>query len=227
MGESQDDIICDSSSLIALTDTCFLPALSVLSNHLNGNFIIPQSVEDECVNTPVNNKNYALNALRIKHAIDRGVIRVCAIDASQGAREIMGVANGIFYLSGKPLALIQLGESEILALCGSFGIKNVLIDERTTRLLIESPLSLKDHFEEEFGRSIGVNEENLRKFESMTKGLSLFRSSEILITAYEKGYFSSLDKLQVRTLEAALYSLKFSGCSISFEEISDFLATIR
>ncbi|HQT45512.1 MAG TPA: hypothetical protein PLO51_06030, partial [Candidatus Micrarchaeota archaeon] len=123
MGENSQDIICDSSSLIALTDTCFLPALSVLSNHFSGNFIIPQSVEDESVNTPVNNKNYALNALRIKHAIDRGVLRVCAVDASREARQIMDLANEIFFLGGKPLTLIQLVESEILALCNAFGVK--------------------------------------------------------------------------------------------------------
>ncbi len=227
MGDSSDDIICDSSSLIALTDTCFLPALSVLSNHFTGNFIIPQSVEDETVNTPVNNKNYALSALRIKHAIDRKVLRVCAVDASKEAAEIMKVANEIFYLGGKPLTLIQLGESEILALTNIFGVKNVLIDERTTRILVESPLSLKDHFEDEFGKVVGINESNLRKFENYTKGLKLFRSSEVLITAYEKGYFSSLDNLEIKTLEAALYSLKFSGCSISFEEIADFMATVR
>ncbi|MBM3229930.1 hypothetical protein FJZ26_05840 [Candidatus Parvarchaeota archaeon] len=221
------DFICDSSSLISLTDTCFLPAISTICSSFDGSFLIPKSVEAESVTTPVKNKAYALNALRIKHAIDRGILKVSPFDASMHASQIMEIANNVFFLSGKPMPLLHQGESEILALCDALGINNVLIDERTTRMLIESPLLLKDHLAKEFKKNIGTNEENLGKFQKLTSSLNLFRSSELLILAYEKGYFSSLGALELDTLEAGLYSLKYSGCAISFEEIVTFVESVR
>ena len=61
----------------------------------------------------------------------------------------------------------------------------------------------------------------------MTAKLQLFRSSEMLAAAYEKGYFSSLGGLELKTLEAGLYSLKFAGCAISFEEINSYIDSLR
>jgi hypothetical protein len=45
--------------------------------------------------------------------------------------------------------------------------------------------------------------------------------------AYEKGYFKSFGRLQTEALEAALYKVKYSGCSISFDEIMDYVSRVR
>ena len=44
--------------------------------------------------------------------------------------------------------------------------------------------------------------------------------------AYEEGFFNSFDKLQREALEAALYKMKYSGCSISFDEIFDYMSWV-
>jgi predicted adenine nucleotide alpha hydrolase (AANH) superfamily ATPase len=35
------------------------------------------------------------------------------------------------------------------------------------------------------------------------------------------------EKLQKEALEAALYKLKYCGCSISFEEITEYLSLVK
>jgi len=119
------------------------------------------------------------------------------------------------------------GEGETLALALELGLTNVLIDERTSRVLIEGPDVMCHHLEEELHRSIRINNKYLDRFQQMTGGLSLFRSSELLILAYEHGYFKKFKGLEKEALEAALYGIKFAGCSISFEEIEDFTRSLK
>jgi intracellular sulfur oxidation DsrE/DsrF family protein len=105
-------------------------------------------------------------------------------------------------------------------------LRNVLIDERTTRMLVEAPLDMKAHLEDEFQKKIEVNQKNLDRFLEMTRNFNLFRSTEIAITAYEKGLFKDYGEMEKRAIEAALYGLKFSGCSISFSEIEEYCKSL-
>jgi hypothetical protein len=60
----------------------------------------------------------------------------------------------------------------------------------------------------------------------MTKGLKILRSSELVIFAYKKGYFDSFSDPKT-VLKSALYRLKYTGCSLSFEEIDDYISSIK
>jgi len=55
-------------------------------------------------------------------------------------------------------------------------------------------------------------------------GIRFFRSSELLLLAYEKGYFADYGKLKEDAIEASLYKLKYSGCAVGFGEISDYIS---
>ena len=112
----------------------------------------------------------------------------------------------------------------MLALSREIGVDNLLIDERTTRMLAEDPESLRQHLEEELRRPITVDEENLSSIARLTKGIRFFRSSELLLLAYEKGYFADYGKLKEDAIEASLYKLKYSGCAVGFGEISDYIS---
>ena len=217
-------MVCDSSALISLTDSCFMHALYFLKKKYRGSFIIPPSVEYECVTHPMNMKMHALHALRIKRAINDGIIDVVQLPEQSGVQEIKWLANNLFYAGGTPLRLIQEGETEMLSLAHQLGMQNMLVDERTVRMLVEDPESLRIHLEEEFHRPITTNEENLSSFSRLTKGMRFFRSSELLLLAYEKGYFSDYGALQHEAIEAALYKVKYAGCAVGFSEISDYIS---
>jgi hypothetical protein len=81
--------------------------------------------------------------------------------------------------------------------------------------------------EDEFSVNIMVNKENLRAISSTYSQLNLLRSCELVVLAYEKGFFDHFGDLKKDALEAALFSVKYSGCSMSFDEIAEFMKTVK
>jgi hypothetical protein len=167
-------------------------------------------------------RNYALHAIRLKRAIAEGMIDVVGAKADNAAEEIRFSANNLFYSSGTPIRLLHQGESDVISLALEIGVDNLLMDERTARMLVEDPESLRQHLEHELGRPVTINEENMAQFSRATKRLRFFRSSELILLAYEKGYFSDYGELERDAVEASLYKLKYSGCAIGFGEIGEY-----
>jgi len=219
---SGQSIVCDSSSLISLTDSCFVHVIYFLKKKYSGRFIIPPSVEKECVEQPMHIKNYALHAIRLKRAIAENMIDVVEAKPEKAAEEIKFIANNIFHADGTPLRLLHAGEADVISLALELGVDNILMDERTTRMLVEDPEALRQHLEHELGKQIGINEESLSAFSRATKRLRFFRSTELILLAHEKGYFADYGELEREAVEASLYKLKYSGCAIGFEEIGDY-----
>jgi hypothetical protein len=222
--KSSSTLVCDSSALISLTDSCFIHSLYFLRKKSRASFLIPPSVEFECVDHPFRMKMHAIHALRLKRAINDGVVSIMPVSDPGETEKIKWMANNIFYSNGTPLRILHEGETEVLALASELGVENILVDERTTRMLAEDPDSLHKHLEEEFHRPISVNDENLSQFQRLTKNMKFFRSSELLLLAYEKGYFADYKELENDAIEAALYKLKYAGCAVGFGEISKYVS---
>jgi len=222
------DVLCDSGVLISLTAGCMDNLLHFFAQNYHLRFIIPPSVEYESVLRPLQSdlRKYLFSAIRIRNAMDDGVIVRVDANVANRARRIMELANNLFYVRGNPMRLLQQGECEILALARTVGVEYILIDERTTRVLVEAPLSLKDHLEKEFGVHVMVNKKNLKELTSEIAPLRAIRSSELVMLAYEKGFFRSFKKLEKDALAAALYKMKYCGCSISFHEIDHYLSWV-
>ena len=174
-----------------------------------------------------NLRQHLFSAVRIRDAIDDGVITVVDAKVADKTRRIMNMANNMFYIKGRPLRLIHHGESEILALSKKLGIENILIDERTTRMLIEAPFSLKEHLEEEFRVNVMVDKKKFKELTSEISSIQAIRSSELVMLAYENGYFRRFEKIQKKAVEAALYKMKYSGCSIGFDEINEYMTWVK
>jgi len=223
------DVLCDSGVLISLTAGCLDNILYHFSDHNNVRFVIPPSVEYETVTRPLYNnlKKHLFSAIRIKDAIADGVIEVVDAKVEDEARRVMHAANNMFYMKGQPVRLLQFGESEMLALASALGVEDIIVDERTTRMLIEAPFQLKEHLEKEFQVNVMVNKNSFRELSSRISKLNVLRSSELVVLAYENGYFKNFSNLQREALEAALYKMKYSGCSISFDEIKGYIEMER
>jgi predicted nucleic acid-binding protein len=223
------DFICDSGVLISLTAGCLDGILYHFAERNNVRFVIPPSVEYETVTRPLYNnlKKHLFSAIRIKDAIADGIVEVVDAKVEDEGRRIMNSANGLFYIQGKPVRLVQYGESEMLALALALGVDNILVDERTTRILIEAPFQLKAHLESEFGVNVMVNKASLRELSSRVSQLKVLRSSELVMLAYEHGFFKNFTNLQREAVEAALYKMKYCGCSISFDEIREYMEMVR
>jgi len=222
------DIICDSSSLISLADSCLLPTLKTIKDHLNGKICISRRVEYESIAHPMQIPEYSLAALRIKKALNDGLLTlVDSKSAGAETQQILAHANKVYSIDGRPLVIIQDGEAEMLALAHELGIANILMDERTTRMLSEAPGEMRDHYEKEFGKPVHMDEKEVAWFRNMTKGTNIFRSSEIVVAAYDLGYFKEYKGMEKQMLEASLYALKFAGCGVSFDEIKEFVRGLK
>ncbi|MEM2963370.1 MAG: hypothetical protein QXW70_03735 [Candidatus Anstonellales archaeon] len=217
------DIVCDSSSIISLTDSCLVNVLYFLADMFDGKFIISKGVENECVRRPMGMKSHALGALIIRKAISDGILFVYEESVKESGKEIMDLANHSFFIDGRPLHLVDEGEAETLALAQRIGSSTLLMDERTTRILYEEPMRLARHLEDEFRKKVRVDYRRLYKFLRRVGKINFIRSTELVAVAYEKGFFSSFGKMEKVALESSLYALKFSGASTGFEEIKSYV----
>jgi hypothetical protein len=89
------------------------------------------------------------------------------------------------------------------------------VDERTTRVMIESPEALKKIMEKKLHTEIKVNLSEIKKL----KSFKFIRSSELIYIAYKHGLLDY--KKDKSVLDAMLYSVKFHGTAISSKEIED------
>lgn len=224
-----EDLFCDSSSLISLTGSCLDNVVYYISNKFQLRFVIPPFVEYETIDRPISSdlKQYSFSAIKIKKLLADKVVVKIDKDVRKKTDRILYLANNSLFVKGKPITLLQRGEAEMIALAFELGVKNILIDERTTRMMIEAPFRMKEHMEKEFGVNIMINNGNLREFSDIVRGMQVVRSSELLILAFENGFFDGFGDMKIPALEAALYKIKFSGCSISFDEVQEYIKSVR
>ena len=222
-------ILADSSSLISLTDSCFLDIFHFLNKKKGVELYITPGVEEEIISRPlsIKMKAYALSALRMKRDVEGGQIKKIDANTSELTKRIMDMGNNMFFSRGKPIHLIDLGETDIIASASLLGIKTLLIDERTTRMLIESPFRVKDHLEEELGTSVILNEKNYYSFREIVAPMKVIRSVELLSVAFELGYLDKFGKDKENAFEAALYKIKYSGCAVRFDEIETLIQRVK
>lgn len=221
------EVLCDSSSLISLTGACLDNVLYFLKDRFGIRFLIPPSVEEECVTAPLSKglKEYAFSARKIERAIENNVLYRTQMEPAT-THSFLSCANNLFFIRGKPLPLVHRGEAEVLAFANESGISTLLIDERTTRLLIEAPFRIKEHLELEFRVNIMLDRNNLSRFSELTRNFEVIRASELLILAYEHGFMDEFKNTKKDALEAALHKLKYSGCAIRFDEIKEFMRSL-
>ncbi len=217
------EVVCDSSALISLTEACMLPALEFVHESFGLVFVITEGVFYEAIGHPLHMKQpmYRLSALKILELLEKGMLRQHTRSKStiELTQELLEYGNNMFFMRGKPVKLVHEGEMEMLALAIAEDVPYVLMDERTTRLMVESPMSIKRHLEEEFRINVMVNKRNLKAFEDLVENITVVRSVELLALAYERGYFNKFRRKE-EMFEAALYKMKYSGCAVSEDEIA-------
>ena len=220
----QKILIFDSGSLISLSINGLLEELKKLKKIFNGEFIITKEVKKEVVDNPIKIKMYELEALKIQNLIDEGCLNmpnkigITDKEITNLMFKLMNFANTMFIGNRNEIQLIQQGETSCLALSKILNekkIKNVLVvDERTTRMLVEKPENLKELLEKKMHTNVKLKESNFKEF----NGFKIIRSTELIYIAYKKGLINLRGK---EVLDALLYALKFKGCAISSEEIEE------
>ncbi|MEM3405983.1 MAG: hypothetical protein QW117_03375 [Candidatus Pacearchaeota archaeon] len=216
-------IIFDSSVIINFALNGILNILENLKKIFPGKFIITKEVKKEIIDTPLNNKKYELEALQINKLFNNKIlelpetINIKSEEITKESKKVLNLINNSFYIKNKQIHIIDEGEASCIALsflCENKGIKSIIaIDERTTRLLCENPFNLKEILEKKLHTEI-----TLKKNLDFLKWIKCVRSSELVFFAYKKNI---VDIESNNVLDALLYAVKFKGCSISEQEISE------
>lgn len=214
-------LICDSSSLISLSESCLLGSLEFLKKNTAGmEFRIPPEVMRETIQRPLKIRRFEYSAIRLNHLLQQRTASLVEYpDTTRLADKLLQMANNIFSVGGRQLQLVQRGEAECLAVYKKAGASALLIDEKTTRLLLESPETLLKKISTEYEQKIEVNQEALAEWKERTGGIFVMRSSELLAVAAAKGFFRRYASMEKQALQASLYAVRNAGCSVSEEHM--------
>jgi hypothetical protein len=222
--ETKKAIIFDAGALISLSMNGLLDELQKLKGIFKGDFLITEQVREEVIDKPVKIKYFEFEALKVQQLLEEKVLKMAdsyGIDNSlinSKTEEIINIANGFFMSSNNKINIMHLAEASCLALSKILhekGIENVVvIDERTTRMLVEKPENLKELLE----RKIHTKMVLVRKDFQYFKEFKIIRSAELMYVAWKNNL---IDVKKGEVLEALLYALKSKGCSISEEEINE------
>ena len=204
-------LILDAGPLIILSNCCLLNILEFLNNR-GIRFCITPTVYKETVEKPIKNEYYMWSAIRIKNIIDK-FIEIREVDVGDWNK----IANRCFTCEGKYLEICHKGELEALVLANKTPPHVLVMDERTTRLLLEDPHLLKCRLERKFKGEIKMIEENILKFQKEFHKVLIIRTAELYLLARKLGYPG--DK---KIDYAVLYSLKRKGSGISTTEIIEY-----
>lgn len=208
-------LVTDSSSIISLASSCLLWILP----RINVRLIIPQEVFRESIERPRKIRRFMYESDRISLLLKKGIIQTVSADNSFVGK-VDSLVNNLLFYKKYPLRIMHRGEIECLAVLLKQNQKHLLVDERTTRLLIEDINALKNYIQSRTGYRLRINERVRNELEDMFYGVYVFRSSELVAYAYEKGLFEEYGK---HVLEHALWAVKFGGCSITSQEVRDYV----
>src|SRR3989344_4289768 len=216
-------LIFDSGPIISLTMSGLLPVLEKLKENFKGEFIMTHQVKQEVVDKPLKIKKYELEAIQVNTLLEKGIFKSSSNFFSNQKLEletnkILKMANGALrgVKDKSKINLLQGGEASCIAFARLCKCNNVIvIDERTTRLLSESPRSLHKLMERKLHTHLMLEESLIREF----KHLKFIRSPELLFIAYKKNLIPM--KKDKQLLDALLYGVKFKGAAISSGEIEE------
>ena len=219
-------LVFDTGTIIGLILNNSLWILESLKKKFGGEFYITPIVKYELVDRPIKGKKFKFEAIIIADYIKRGILKVYDSDLKVKTNRIMSFANKVFSSSDGFLKLFQEAEMEALALVKEINADALLIDERSTRVLVENPKNLVKLLTKKLHTKVWINNDNLKMFLKEVGKVSVLRSAELLVLAYEQGlmdkYISSYED-EKELLEAILWGTKLRGCSISVDEINDII----
>lgn len=200
-----------------------LDLLYDLKKLFRGKFIVTKSVKYETIDRPIGIKKFELAALKVNQLLKDKILElpdslnINEKEIKLRSNEILKKLNNSFLAGEEFMHIIDSGEASCLALsliCQEKNIENVIvIDERTTRMLGESPENLRRLFESKLHTKVILKQELV-----FLKDIKFIRSSELVYIAYKKNLIHLKNG---DVLDALLYATKFKGAAISRQEIEE------
>ncbi len=221
-------IVFDSGPIISLTTNNLLWILKPLKERYKGHFHITNAVKKELVDRPLQTKKFKFEALQVMKCIREGIFEVVSNkEIMQQTEKLLSLANNIFSAFGHNIQIVHRAEIAGIACSLFFKGQAMVIDERTTRVLIENPKKLLHILQHKLHTDVQVNKNNLKDFTNLAGGMRIIRSVELVTVAYELGlldnYLAKIPNPRKNLLESVLWGVKLNGCAVSRKEIEQIL----
>ena len=226
-------LIFDTGPIIRLTLNNLLWVLNPLKKIFGGSFIIPEAVKIECIDNPLRTKRFKFEAMQVLRELYVGNLNlVKSEEISILSQNLIDITNHTLKAHNAFIQIVQPGEMQVLAAAKLLKSKAVVIDERTTRMLVEEPERLANLMQRRLHTKVTVDYDKLNKLKKLTDGIKIIRSVELATLAYEykllnKYIIPSEEKiyknLNKELLDSVLWGLKLNGCSVSHTEIDIIL----
>ena len=218
-------LLFDSSALISMSLTGTLPLLEKLKKDYKGKFLIPASIKLEIVDNALRTQRFKLGGYKLKRLIDNKTLEVLDESAYKtDIQRLSSLANSTFSARGKDIKIIHPGEIALLVIAHKGSEDDaVVVDERTTRLLVEAPEEIAKLLGRKLHTHISVDENKLASLKKEMTSVAILRSVDLCLAAYLKGHVEG----EVDMFDGLLWALKFAGCAISGKEIKEYLHEVR
>lgn len=225
-------IVFDAGPVISLTMNNLLWIFKSLESKYKGEFYISNAVKNELIDKPLKIKRFKFEALQVLQYLNKDIIKIVDNERiKKTTLELLDLANNCFKARGNWIQVVHYGEMEGIAACLYLNSDAFVVDERTTRTLIENPKREIDILKRTLHVDIKVNEENLKKFREMTKNIKIIRSVELVTIAYELGllneFLPNMENAKEILLDSVLWGVKLDGCAVSKREIEQILKMER
>ncbi|MBS3100999.1 hypothetical protein J4204_02615 [Candidatus Woesearchaeota archaeon] len=221
-------LIFDAGPIISLATNNLLWILEPLKKKFNGKFYITEPVRRELVDKPLETKKFKFEAIQVEKLLETGVIEIA--DNSfirEKTPRLLGTANEIFRAYNNYMRIVHFAEISVIAAAINLNADAIVIDEKTTRFLMENPKMIVEILRKTLHTPISINESNLKEFRNNVNNIRAIRSVELVAVAYELGildsYITKIPDARKNLLESVLWGVKLNGCAVSKDEIGQIL----
>ncbi len=229
-------LVFDAGPVISLTMNNLLWLLGPLRERFGGDFLISEAVRAELVDRPLGIKRFEFEALQVQEEIDCGALKVVSgRDVDNLTDELLALSNSIFAAKENNVSVVHRGEMSTLAIALLNQSAASVIDERTTRELVEKPQHIAKHMQSHLHTKVSIDYSALAKLRQKIGGLKVIRSVELAAVAYEMGLLDKyIDRcrkpspeLREQLLDSVLWGVKLDGCAVSEKEIRQLKRAVR
>ncbi len=218
-------IILDSGPVISLALNNLLWVLAKTKKEYNLKFYMTEAVKSELVDHPLTIKRFQFEALQIMKLIREEVIEVVNHPRlKEKTLSLLDIANNSFSAKDHDLTLVHFAEVSAISAALLFDAEAMMIDERTTRYLLERPERLRLMLNHKLHTPIEINKEKLSILKKETRNIRFIRSAEFIAVCFEKGlldeYLPNLPDSKKMLLDSLIWGLKMNGCAISEKDLN-------
>lgn len=221
-------LVFDAGPVISLTMNNLLWILEPLKRKFNGKFYITESVRRELIDRPLETKKFKFEAIQVERLVEKGVLEI--MDSNfirEKTPSLLNTANEIFKAHNNCIKIVHFAEMSVIAAAIESKSDAIVIDEKTTRFLIENPKMIVEILKKTLHTPITINENNLKQINLAVKDVKAIRSVELVAIAYEHGildsFITKIPDARKNLLESLLWGVKLNGCAVSKEEIFQIL----